>query len=373
MRNYWYLLVPFFMSNCQVNNEALEIDWQVANHLPAQDGDAHIGVAGPLTGVLGNKLIIAGGANFPNGMPWEGGSKHYQKEAYVYKLEDGKVELETKIPFVDSLAYAANISDANYLYSIGGERNGIATTDVYRYALKDLQLVREALPVLPIPLTNAAASILNNSIYVIGGENADLVSDQIYELNLDEEVPVWKAVYTLPKAMSHAVVSADNQNNIWIAGGRKRNANQRSDMYKEVYTFDVKKKELKSTVDLPYALAAGTALFIAPYFVLFGGDDASTFHQVESLMGAINLEKDANKKDSLIQEKNSLQRGHPGFKSTVWAINTEKKEVWRQWTDLKGESPVTTTALLHNKQIIIPSGEVKAGIRTNQILVGNIK
>ncbi|MBR90601.1 MAG: galactose oxidase, partial [Verrucomicrobiales bacterium] len=30
----------------------------------------HIGVAGPFVGVHNDVLIVAGGANFPEGMPW---------------------------------------------------------------------------------------------------------------------------------------------------------------------------------------------------------------------------------------------------------------------------------------------------------------
>ena len=150
-----------------------------------------------------------------------------------------------------------------------------------------------------------------------------------------------------------------------------RNADDKSDIYSDVYCLNVIKKQLHKAENLPYALAAGTSTFVNPYFFIFGGDDASTFHQVEDLIGQINRELDDIKRDSLINVKNKLQHNHPGFKPTVWSLNTEKNE-WTEWGNMAGESVVTTTAIFHQQKIYIPSGEKKAGIRSNQILVGTL-
>ena len=47
------------------------LDWAELPELPAPPGiEHHWGVAGPFTGVNGDALIIAGGANFPHPV-WE--------------------------------------------------------------------------------------------------------------------------------------------------------------------------------------------------------------------------------------------------------------------------------------------------------------
>jgi len=46
-----------------------------------------------------------------------------------------------------------------------------------------------------------------------------------------------------------------------------------------------------------------------------------------------------------------------------------------QWTRINNigfQTPVTTQAVMWDKQIIIPCGEVKAGVRTANILVGKL-
>ena len=50
-----------------------------------------------------------------------------------------------------------------------------------------------------------------------------------------------------------------------------------------------------------------------------------------------------------------------------------KDEKWQSAAVILGESPVTTTAILYDNTIVIPSGEIRAGVRTNQILSGKMQ
>jgi N-acetylneuraminic acid mutarotase len=42
---------------------------------------------------------------------------------------------------------------------------------------------------------------------------------------------------------------------------------------------------------------------------------------------------------------------------------------WSRMADLPSDGPVTTTAVVWDDMIILPSGEIKAGVRTPEILV----
>lgn len=371
MRNSAFYLFTILFTSCAVEKEDVSILWKVDATLPASDEQAHLGVAGPLTGVINDKLIIAGGANFPAGMPWDGGKKAYQKDTYIYDiLENGTLRLAGQFPFADSIAYGANISDGKYLYSIGGERNGTAIQDVFRYELNEQSLTRTVLPQLPIALTNAAAVKIEKVLYLIGGENSENVSDKIYSLDLMTDKG-WEEVLTLPYPLTHTVVGVDEDQNILVAGGRKRNTNAKSDMYDRVFAIDVKKKELTDLAPLPYPLAAGTAVFAKNKFIVIGGDNASTFHQVEQLIVDSNLSTDEDEKQRLTNKKNDIQRSHPGFGKEIWMLDI-KTNTWNQSNSLIGKSPVTTSAILYKDLILIPSGEISAGVRTDQILVGHI-
>jgi len=62
----------------------LTLDWRQLPPLPDPTG-----FAGPFAGTSGGALIVAGGANFPDKMPWEGGRKVWYDTAYVLDRTNG--------------------------------------------------------------------------------------------------------------------------------------------------------------------------------------------------------------------------------------------------------------------------------------------
>ncbi|HRF24216.1 MAG TPA: hypothetical protein PLR98_08635, partial [Chitinophagaceae bacterium] len=61
-----------------------EIDWKELSSLNEINGKPSLGYAGPVTGIINNHLIIGGGANFPDSMPWLGGKKKYYDDAFIF-------------------------------------------------------------------------------------------------------------------------------------------------------------------------------------------------------------------------------------------------------------------------------------------------
>ena len=62
----------------------MNLTWDELPPLPPSAGQAkQPGVAGPFAGVHGDALIVAGGANFPDKMPWEGGTKVWWDDIWV--------------------------------------------------------------------------------------------------------------------------------------------------------------------------------------------------------------------------------------------------------------------------------------------------
>lgn len=63
-----------------------KIKWDNSLTLPDLDDRPNIGVAGAFSGFIGDNLIIAGGANFPNATPWNGGNKTYWNTIYCINI-----------------------------------------------------------------------------------------------------------------------------------------------------------------------------------------------------------------------------------------------------------------------------------------------
>jgi N-acetylneuraminic acid mutarotase len=158
------------------------------------------------------------------------------------------------------------------------------------------------------------------------------------------------------------------QGEIFIAGGRKKNQNGISDFYATMYAYDLVTDLWTVKHSMPYEICAGTGGATKQnMFVVFGGDRGTIFHQVEQLIASINAEQDPKIKLSLIKQKNELQATHPGFSKEVLVYDA-MKDNWQTIGNIPFETPVTTTAIKWGYSFIIPSGEVKAGVRSSTIL-----
>jgi N-acetylneuraminic acid mutarotase len=155
-------------------------------------------------------------------------------------------------------------------------------------------------------------------------------------------------------------------------GGRRKNSNGTSDIFNTVYQFDIKNNQWQQKQPLPYGVSAGTGIVVDKNSILlFGGDKGETFGKEERLSVAISQETNEEKKKELIKKKIELLQSHPGFTNEVLVYNTVA-DTWRKINPLAVYSPVTTTAIQWGDDIVIPSGEIRAGVRTPNILVGKI-
>ncbi len=350
------------------------VDWKIGALLPPAVGEkTQPGLAGAIAGVHQNVLIVAGGANFPDSMPWLGGKKKYHDDVYVFKKdkEDSLLFLNVfHLPF--NLAYSAACTTPKGVVFAGGENeNGLSKkAGILKWNGDSIEI--KNLPDLPSQITNASIGTNENIVYVAGGENLEEASNQFLFLDLNDTTKGWQTLPSLPQPTSHAVmVAADHS--VYLIGGRKKNKNGISDLYQSVYEYNSKDAKWKSKKSLPYALSAGTGTLIdGQTFLLFGGDRGETFHKTETLIAAINNEKDAVKKEELNRTKIALQTSHPGFSKEVLAYDIKKDE-WRSVDAIPFAVPVTTTAFRWDDKVIIASGEIKAGVRTPEILVGKIK
>src|SRR5258706_11279560 len=70
--------------------ETMSLSWEALPALPPAGGQAkQPGVASPFVGVHGDSLVVAGGANFPEKMPWDGGAKVWWDDIWVLENLSG--------------------------------------------------------------------------------------------------------------------------------------------------------------------------------------------------------------------------------------------------------------------------------------------
>lgn len=372
------MIFPFFSS--AQKKQPVVLQWKIAGELSANSGGLKpLGLAGAVIGVTNDILIIGGGSNFPDSMPWLGGKKKYYNEMYVFKrTNDGLLQnyKSFRLPF--PLAYSANCSTRKGIVAAGGENENGLTSKVLliQWASAAQNIVLKNLPDLPFSVTNATVAAHGNKIYLAGGETNTGASKIFLSLDLDNTETGWKALPPLPKALSHAVmlIQSDGHNKcLYVFGGRKKSKESLSDFYASVYRFSLKTNEWCEKQSLPYGLSAGTGVAAGRnYVLLFGGDRGETFHKTEAVLLALANEKNEEKKTQLNQIRTALQSSHPGFSKEVLLYNT-KADVWTVCGSIPFDVPATTTAVQWGKYVYIPNGEIRAGVRTPQILVAKME
>lgn len=383
MKRYYYIICLLLMFIAETVVAQYPAEWSVqfsiAAILPPEAGkQSSVGYAGAVTGVHQNHLLIAGGANFPEAMPWQGGKKIYHANIFVYQQAHQQLQLvqqNEKLP--EAIAYPAVCTTSEGILYIGGENeNGISKKVWMLQWNQHMQAVKFiAYPPLPFALTNAAATLVNNTIFVAGGETAQDASEQFFQLDLNNLSAGWKTLPVIPQAVSHTVlVGIAHEANpvLYLIGGRKKNTNGISSLYNQVYEFNINSNSWSAKSPLPYSLSAGTGVWYnIDQIIVFGGDKGTVFSQVENLLAAIAVETDPAKKQALINQKNQLQISHPGFSKEV-LLYQAKTNQWQALTNIPYDTPVTTTAVKWNDAIFLPTGEIKAGVRSPQILKATI-
>jgi len=372
-----FMLTPTFLSPLPAQEHHIEnVSWHIAAQLPATAGHTvSIGVAGAVSGSVHQLLLVAGGTNFPAGMPWNGGKKEYHNEIFLYGKQGGQLILKPslkplKLPF--NLAYAAVCSTSNGIVVAGGENESGLSKKVLLLHWKADELEISYLPDLPVGLTNAALTQIGNILYLAGGETDNGATTQFLCFNPAAPAKGWVRVTDLPLPVSHMVLLSSGDNQIFLIGGRKSNKGSISTIYDQVFSYSIAQQQWTEKQSLPYPLSAASGVAVGKDLLLISGDRGKTFHQAEQLIAEMNSEQDPVKKEVLNQKKIEVQSAHPGFSREVLKYDPSGN----RWLKLKGTLPygtVTTTAVISGDNIMIAGGEIRAGVRTPDILTGKIK
>jgi len=366
------------------------LSWENLPEIPPAPGrEKQPGLAGPFVGVHGDALIVAGGANFPNAAAWDGGTKVWWDDVYVL-LRDGQGEFAwhpKTFKLKRPVAYGASISTEDGLVCIGGCDQTRCFTDVYRlkWLAEEERIEIETLPPLPSPLAEMGGVLIGRTIYVVGGRTTATAATQtpFYALDLSledqpkrfrwEELPGWPGP---PRMLPVVAAQSDGTNDcLFLFSGRNPAPGMRTELLTDGYKYDPKAGRWSRVADV--ALKGETARCVmgaaaigwgANHILVFGGDDGRLFLQREQLQARLVQAADPAETARL---KAALRRNftdHPGFTPEVLAYHTITDTWMRLGRYPNNTSHVTTTAVRWGDAVIIPSGEIRPGVRTPDVL-----
>ncbi len=169
--------------------EAARIAWDQVAQVP----DA-VGFAGAYAGVSNGHLIVAGGANFPEGTrPWSGGTKQWNDAVFVLEENVGQWKEVGRLP--RPMGYGVSLTWQEQVIVLGGADHERHYQDSYLLRYEDGRLVTDRLPDLPEPSANACGALLDDVIYVAGGLShpADTAAAHTFwALDLKQPRDQWK-------------------------------------------------------------------------------------------------------------------------------------------------------------------------------------
>ncbi|HVZ24494.1 MAG TPA: hypothetical protein VG842_00465 [Sediminibacterium sp.] len=355
--------------------------WQLIARLPASAGAGkNNGLAGMYGAAIPEGVLLAGGSDFPDKMPWQGGTKAYYNQLFLLTEDRGHFDcrlLKDTLPL--PMAYGASIPVPGGALFIGGENTAGPLNKVLFLqfdSVTDKIHIKE-LPGLPEKLSHLSATILHQKIYTVGGEGKAGTTTCFFSMDLSHPQPKWKKEKDLPLPLAFAVTVSERHSGVdyvYVIGGRSATDSGISTLQGAVYRFNTITNNWGQIAMVPsetghLSAAAGVSLGDDQILVI-GGDDGVIFSQIENLNRRIAMAKDDQTKRAYEKEKMKLVLDHPGFSKHAWIFDSDKT-VWKP-AGILPYAPVTTTAILWQKYIILPGGEIHPGIRSANIMLGKL-
>ena len=322
------------------------------SYVPAQDGwsrlpplpDRH-GFAGPFAGVSGGALLVAGGANFPDKKPWEGGTKVWYDTVFVLERSEGPWKFAGRLS--RPLGYGVSVTHHDGVVCVGGSDATGHFAEVFRLIWKEGKLVTTPLPPLPKPLANACGALLGDTLYVAGGQERPDATEalrSVFAIDLSAARPRWREVEPLPGAGRILAVAAALDGSLFVAGGaelvRGHDGKAGRNSLKDAYRYDPG-RGWRQLTHLPRAAVAAPSPAPSDQsgFYVLGGDDGS--------------------------QVGAPPDQHRGFRDTALRFDT----ITGKWAEAgkMPAAPVTVPVARWDERWVIPSGEVRPGVRSPDV------
>ena len=374
-----------------------EIEWKEIARLPTVAGfETQPGVAGMFAGAQDLFLIVAGGANYAVGQPWNEAPKAYWDKIFVLektRKDDGNHTykwLEAGMELPHALAYGASVNVGDGLLCIGGcsVEKCYDECFVLRWNVAESKVESVPFPKLPAPLAHMSAAKIGNMVYVIGGQETTtgratktfLALDLAQRTNPEsfawQKLPAWDG-----PARIHALASEGSDGeteSLYVCGGRNPGGGT-EDFLTDLHRYDPVKKSwavMGSALDPAgntATLMAAPAFFVPPHhLVVVGGTDEKLIQLLEDNARRLAVvdpteSADRRKLNQLIMEN------FPGYSRNVMAFDIVSSE----WTVIKGSfpdrPPTATVVVPWDGSYVIPGGETGPGRRSNKFWEASVK
>ena len=329
-----------------VASAASALEWHALPALPDREG-----FAGSYAGESRGVLLVAGGANFPDKRPWEGGTKIWYDRVFALEVGASAWREVGKLPAAGGYGACVQLEEGFLLVGGGDAKRNFFSVWFARWESGAVKF--EAWPELPVPLAMAAGARVGRSVFVAGGlDRPDAMQARkiFLTLDLDHVQAGWRELAPWPGPERMLATAGAKDGEFFLFSGAKlvTGADGKSvrEWLRDAYRY-VPAKGWKRIADLPrVAVAAPSpAVVVEGKLLVIGGDDGA--------------------------QVNIAPTVHKGFPRDVLAYDPKAD----RWTHA-GEVPfslVTTSLAIWRNQIVVPGGEQRPGVRSSAVWAAAIK
>ena len=326
-----------------------------------------VGLAGPFVGVSNDVLIIAGGANFPDGPSWEGYPKVWYDQVFV--LTEPEAKWTSGFKLKRPLGYGVSVTWDEKIICLGGGDKNQHYADAFVLHWTGLKLETISLPSMPRPCAFSAGVLVGNIVYVAGGQESPSSTEALgnfwaLDLSGAAQNMKWEQLEPWPGKARILPVMATQEGDVFLISGARlykgTDGKATREFLTDCYRYNPQSKRWKRIADAPRPIVAAPnpgIPFGHAHILFLSGDDGENFFRAAEL------------KDK-----------HPGFPCDLFVYHT----VTDTWTKM-GEfpkripsdlgkyrnagtwPPVTTTITKWKGRYVVPTGEARPGVRTPNV------
>ena len=408
------ILVAMLLALSSAANAREALQWDELPPLPSAPGQtSQPGLAGAFSGVHEDALIIAGGANFPDGLPWstlaDGTSprKIYHRDIYVLTREGAEYEWTiSDVTLPHGTSYGVSIPTERGLLCVGGEWREYGPDGEKRFTSDALFMIEhlghgkvkiaesyrgKALPPLPEALSSMAGALMGDVVYVAGGSNGESETNTCLSLDLSQDPLTWHQEASWagpPRSHAIAAVASDGfKDCFYLFSGRYKDPQTGWQFLTDAWKFDGGRWTRCADVGTHLhhraatCVMAGTGIKVGVnHIAVLGGASGTLFRMFDETMPAqaeqLRRQGKQAEADALAAERIDLYTNHPGFSRDILAYHTITDSWYSMGTLPESEingitagSHVTTNAVKWGDDCVIPSGEVRPGVRSPRVWI----
>lgn len=237
-----------------------------------------VGFNGMIAGVLGSRLVAAGGSHFPEKPNWLKGEKAFGDRIFTLAAPDATWTTHAmRLPA--PVGNAACAATDNAIYFAGGLDTTGCLRGAWEMRAKGDGFSFTALPDLPQPIGYATAAVVGGRLYLVGGldtpaSKAPTSDVWSLELGAPRTRATWRREPALPGPGVFVAAAATDGKSLFVFGGIGFDASGKPIPAKSAYRFDPARSEWQRLADLPeprVGISSPCPLVPGNKFFLIGG------------------------------------------------------------------------------------------------------